>query len=127
MKTFRILTPLLIVVGLLWTATAQAQDAGLKQSFANRLPQVDALKKALLVGENNQAYLEARASLNSGQKAIMDAENADRRKLYSMIAGKRGVSISVVEKTRAADILEGSRKAGGLVWVEDPSGNWKKL
>lgn len=126
MKTARLIAPLLFLLGLLMTANVQAQ-ADLKARFEARLPQIDQMKKELVVGENNKGYLEARGSLSSAQKTLMNAENADRKTLYGMLASKREVSIDVVGKTRAAQIYEGSQKSAAQVWVQDAAGNWKRI
>lgn len=101
---------------------AHAQD-DLRQRQAARLPQVDALKLAGKVGENNGGYLEARESLSGSEQEILKAENADRRTVYGMIAKKTGTSADEVGKTRAAQLAE--RSAHG-VWLQRPTGEWYK-
>ena len=96
---------------------------GIKERLAQRLPEINKMKKALVIGENNKGYLEAKGSLNPAQKKIIDSENADRLKIYAMIAKKTGVSISLVQKRRA-EIIARNSKAG--IWIQKPDGTWYK-
>lgn len=117
----RIYLPFFIIFGLLSAMNASAND--LNDRFAKRLPQIVAMKKALVVGENNQGYLEARGSLDGAQKGIVKAENSDRKTLYRSIAAKAGVDEKTVAVRRAADIR---KKAKGGIWVQKPDGNWER-
>ncbi|MDP0500999.1 MAG: YdbL family protein [Verrucomicrobiota bacterium JB022] len=99
--------------------TAFAQDAAAR--VRDRLPQVDALKAQGAVGETNRGYLEARSSLNEQQTQLVEAENADRRELYSLVARRTGQSVAEVGQQRAIRIAEISRPG---VWLQDADGDW---
>ena len=98
-------------------------NAGIKERLAQRLPAINKMKQALLIGENNQGYLEAKGTLTPAQKSIVNAENADRKKIYAMIAKKTGTSISLVQKRRA-EIIAKNSKSG--IWLQKPDGTWYK-
>lgn len=113
---------LILVVGL--APVAQADSAGaIKARMAQRLGQVVALKQNGSVGENNQGYLTARKALSGKNAALLAAENADRRAVYQIIAGKTKSSASVVGRTRAKSIRS---SAPSGTWVQMPDGSWKK-
>ncbi len=114
--------PTFLTLFAVFFATAAFADP-LEDRFSNRLPQVVALKKTLAVGEDNQGYLAPRRSLSGSEKAIMNAENSDRKELYSSIASKVGLDAKVVGMRRAADIRA---KAKGGIWVQSPDGEWEK-
>jgi hypothetical protein len=118
-RVFALFTLLATVVSFS-TAGADTQDS-VKARIQARLSSVDQLKVAGLVGENNQGYLEQRSSLDAQQSALMQAENADRRILYGMIAHDLGYSSSVIGEQRAAQIRKNS-VAG--IWLQSPEGNW---
>jgi len=97
--------------------------AAAKQRIAARQAQVDSLKSSGLIGEANTGFLAERASLNGAQKAVLTAENADRKVLYAAVAAKSGIPTSEVGKRRADQIRAGS--AAGI-WIQQPDGSWKK-
>ena len=117
----RIYVPLFVIFALFTGMNASADD--LNDRFAKRLPQIVAMKKALVVGEHNQGYLEARGALDGAQTSIVKAENSDRKTLYRSIAAKAGVDEKTVAVRRAADIR---KKAKGGIWVQKPDGSWER-
>lgn len=102
------------------TVHAQSKEA-LAKRFKERLPAIDKLRQAGLVGENNQGYLEPRGNLSTEQGKTVEAENADRKALYEMISKQLGVSANVVGERRAVDIAKQAR-AG--IWLQKPNGEW---
>lgn len=98
-------------------------DAGIKDRLAKRLPAINKLKATGLVGENNKGYLEAKGKLSPEDKKVIEEENADRKKIYAMLAKKTGQSVDLVRKRRAAQIIQRS-KAG--IWLQKPDGVWYK-
>ena len=112
------LTTVLCLVGIF------SLNAGIKDRFAARLPKINKLKEALIIGENNKGYLEIRdKTISPDDKKIIEEENADRKKVYEMLARKTGVSMDIVEKRRALKIAEKSKKG---IWLQKPDGTWYK-
>jgi len=117
-----LLSIFILMVGLA-PATEAASASELKARMAKRLGQIVALKQKGAVGENNLGYLTVKGALSGGESAAMKAENADRRAVYTIIAGKTKSSATTVGKARAKSIRS-SAKTG--TWVQLPSGAWKK-
>jgi uncharacterized protein YdbL (DUF1318 family) len=108
---------------LLGTTASFAQDdqAAIAARLKARVAQVDQLKVAKLVGENNKGFLEQRGALSPQQTELMNAENNDRRALYNIIATRNGVSVAVVGAQRAEQIRNNS--ANG-VQLQSAAGDW---
>jgi uncharacterized protein YdbL (DUF1318 family) len=87
----------------------------------DRLPEVDALKASGEVGEAADGYLAARESIQPTARDVVEAENRDRRALYSEIAGRTGQSTEEVGRQRALRVFELSRPG---VWLKGPDGQW---
>jgi uncharacterized protein YdbL (DUF1318 family) len=108
----------------LLAVTAFAESAGdIRKRMEQRLPQIDALKSQEVVGENNRGLLEERKSGAATAGAVVAAENSDRLAVYALIAKETGATADSVGQARAKQIAANSH-AG--VWVQDPSGAWKK-
>lgn len=112
----------LILAAGFTTATLHAQDAAIKARMTQRLPQIDKLKEAGALGENNQGYLEVREN-TADAAAVATAENADRKAAYEAIAAQQKVSAVEVGKARARQIAQQSKPG---VWIQDARGNWIK-
>ena len=113
---------LTIVAVLLFCTTGLT--AGIKDRFAKRLPLINKLKETLIVGENNKGYLEVRSNqIKPADKSVMEAENADRNKVYAMLATKTNVDIKVIEKRRAKQIAKKSKTG---IWLQKEDGTWYK-
>src|SRR5712671_7754715 len=69
---------------LVWVADDSEQQ--LIQQMAARHSQVAAMLNGQLVGESHTGFIVPKASLNPSQQSIVDAENADRTKLYQLEA-----------------------------------------
>ena len=113
------ITRLLLVCAALFTLaaplTAQAQSAReLQARMAQRLPQIDELKAAGALGENNRGYLEVREAKDNAAALAAD-ENRDREAVYALIARETGSSAENVGRARAKQIAAQSR-----------SGAWRK-
>jgi uncharacterized protein len=104
-------------------AALHAQSARELQSrMAQRLPQIDELKAAGALGENNRGYLEVRESKDNAATLAAE-ENRDREAVYALIARETGTTAEAVGRARARQI-EAQSKSG--VWVQDESGAWRK-
>ena len=118
-----LLSILVLIFGI--TPVVHADSAGeIKSRMAKRLGQVVAFKKSEAVGENNQGYLTVRGSLSEADTALVNAENADRKSVYRLIAAKTKSSATTVGKTRAASIRKTAAKG---TWVQQTNGSWTKL
>ena len=95
----------------------------LKERFAERLPEIQKMWKAGLVGENNQGFLTPRADLTEKQSELVAEENSDRKKIYELIAERSDETAEKVGRQRAAQIAE--QAAEGL-WLQDSEGKWYK-
>lgn len=101
------------------SAAAWGQD--IKARMRSRLPTIVDLKKAGVVGENNQGYLVIRKSTD--KKGLVDAENQDRRLIYTAIARKQNTTPELVGQRRALQI---AKKADPGTWVQDADGRWRQ-
>jgi uncharacterized protein len=105
------------------TVVAQEDQGAITERIKGRVAQVDQLKLAQLVGENNKGFLEQRGQLSAEQTQVMNAENTDRRALYNIIATRNGVTVAVVG-TQRAEQLRNNSAAG--VWLQAADGSWYK-
>lgn len=98
-------------------------NGGIKERLTQRLPAINKMKAALVIGEDKQGYLAVKGNLSASDQKIVDAENADRKKIYQMLAKKTGASVDKVEARRAAQIAEKSKKG---IWLQKSDGSWYK-
>jgi uncharacterized protein YdbL (DUF1318 family) len=112
---------LLILAGFLTNSLLAdpVQDAAGRMK--ERLVQIDQLKASGEIGETASGYLAARTGLEASQAALLEAENADRRLIYSSIAQRTGQSVEEVGIQRAVRIA-GQARSG--VWLQKPDGQW---
>lgn len=112
---------LLAILGFAAPATVRAQDAVLKQRFAQRLPAVDNLKQRQVVGETNTGFLEVRGQATPDEERVVTEENADRAEAYRAIARSLETTPEAVGKARAKQIASASARG---VLVQDENGRW---
>jgi uncharacterized protein YdbL (DUF1318 family) len=108
---------------LVWVADDSEQQ--LIQQMAARHQQVAAMLNGQLVGESHTGFLVAKASLTPAQQAIVDAENADRTKLYQLEAAKKGTTVDQAALGYYVARLEHVNKG---TWVErfnKSTGSWE--
>lgn len=117
-RTLIILGSLALILILLSSPAAFASQ--LQDRMKARLPEIVALKSKGVIGENYQGYLEFVGQRRDGA-AIVKAENADRRALYTAIAQKTGASPEQVG-TRAALKWKANLAAGE--YFKNPDGRW---
>lgn len=118
-----LLTLLLALVAIPAQAQSNAEEAALKQRLIDRVETVDALKLAGKVGENNAGLLEQRSMLKPDEIKLMNAENADRRALYTLVGQRLGLTTTVVGQGRADEIR---KKSAPGVWLQSTDGSWYK-
>ena len=100
--------------------SASDDAATIKKNMAERKPKIETLKKAGSIGENKTGYLEVMkdAKLEDADKKLVDAENKDRRTVYSAIAKKEGSTVDKVGELRAKTI-HANAKEGEYIQGED--------
>lgn len=112
----------LLAVGLIFALVAPVCAKDIKARMRARLPAIVKLKAQGIVGEDNQGYLAVLKNAG-GQQDVVDAENQDRRKIYTAIAKKKGTTPAHVGQRRAIKIAQ---NADPGTMVQDESGNWRK-
>jgi uncharacterized protein YdbL (DUF1318 family) len=108
---------------LVWVADDSEQP--LIQQMAARHQQVAAMLNGQLVGESHTGFIVPKASLNPSQQSIVDAENADRTKLYQLEAAKKGTTVDQAALGYYLARLEHVNKG---TWVErfnKSAGSWE--
>ncbi len=112
----------IIVLLIASSAILSAQGDPLKERFIQRKPKINALKNQGIVGENNRGLLAVRSqNITDKDRAIVQAENEDRRKVYQRIAANVGSNVDMVGKRRAAQIAQNAAPGH---WLQDAEGNW---
>jgi uncharacterized protein YdbL (DUF1318 family) len=111
-----------LILGSFLLATAYASSNEIKARMRARVPAIGALKAQGIVGENNNGFLE----FVGGAKAkvgMVQAENNDRRAVYSAIARQQKTNPDLVGKRRAKQIAAKARPGS---WLQDGGGRWYK-
>jgi len=109
-----------LLLGTLIALAGAAWGQDIKARMHDRLPAIVALKAAGVVGENNQGYLTI-LKQPTDKKALVDAENQDRRTIYEAIAKQQKTTPELVGQRRAMQIAEKS-DPGSM--IQDARGNW---
>ena len=120
----KICVPFLIIVffgGFLTSVSSFAEDINaIKAEMEKRLPAIVELKSKGIVGEDNSGYLQFVGGKRE-KEAVVQSENQDRKKVYSAIAKKEGVSVNQVGQRRATHI---AGKANKGEWLQGQDGKW---
>lgn len=119
-KIFTTTISLLLSFMLISGALAFAGAQEIKARMRARLPVIKALKAKGIVGENNKGYLDFRSGDRS-RAADVNAENSDRRQVYSQIAQQQGTTVDLVGQRRALQIARTARPGE---WLQDGNGRW---
>lgn len=122
MKT---LPAIALTAALFLASTARADElSDLKSRFRDRDAQLTSLKHAGTLGETYQGFLEAPSGSAPGDAAkLLAAENADRKRLYVLIAQQQQSTPDVVATANAKRNFE--RAASGEL-LKYPDGWHKK-
>ena len=112
---------IILALFLLTVTGASVFAQGIKQRMKARLPTINALKQNGIVGENNKGFLAFRGGRKNAD--VIDAENADRKRIYEAIAKSQGTTADLVGKRRALQIRN---IAGPGEWLQDENGKWYK-
>ncbi len=110
-----------VLAGLIGVEVRGDELAAVKERMVGRRDAVQALVTRKAAGEDNRGYLDARGSLTAAETAVLAAENADRKLVYTGIAGKTGATAELVGKQRAAAI---AKNAVAGTWLQDDKGRW---
>jgi uncharacterized protein len=86
------------------TLTPALADS-IKDRMKSRIPAINALKSKGVIGENNKGYLQYLGKQRPDKNTV-NGENTDRKKVYSVIAKKQGVSADLVGQRRAKKIAQ---------------------
>ncbi len=119
-RVFSIAIFMTIMIGLIANADAFAGADTIKQRMLERLPDIIALKKDGVVGENNKGFLQFMGE-NRAKQDVVEAENADREQVYQIIAKQQGTTVESVGSRRALRIAETAQPGE---WLQDPGGKW---
>ena len=102
-------------------------------SRAARVAELNRYKTDGLVGENNQALVEARGlervtdlALRAAVQRIIEAENKDRRLLFEEIAAAEGVDRAQIPRIQTTYAQTLRRHARPGDWVQAPDGSWSQ-
>jgi uncharacterized protein len=103
------------------TTTAKAE---LKASFATRAAQLAAAKAAGTIGETTDGLVAAVQAIPDGATAaLIQAENADRTRLYLLLAGETNATPAQVGERNA---LRNYQNAAAGAWLRTRGGQWKQ-
>lgn len=119
-KIFITIISFFLSIILITGASAFAGSDKIKARMKERLPVIKVLKAEGVIGENNKGYLEFIGG-KQAKKDVINAENSDRKQVYTAIAKQQGTSVDLVGKRRAKQI-ENKAKPGQ--WIQDQSGKW---
>jgi uncharacterized protein YdbL (DUF1318 family) len=108
---------------LIWVA--DDSEAQLIQQMAARHQQIAAMLNGQLVGESHTGFLVPKASLSPSQQALVDAENADRTKLYQLEAAKKGTTVDQAALGYYLARLEHVNKGAWVERFNKSSGSWE--
>ena len=115
----------LLLLSALCATAVVAQAASLDQAKAGmreRVPAIDKLKEAGVVGEANMGLLAVRVPGPEADK-LAAAENADRVVLFVELAKKTGGTPESAGKEFARQLAKASKPG---VWVQREDGGWYK-
>ena len=106
------------------TSNANAAESAqtIKMNMKARIPAIDKLKTQGAVGEANTGLLAVlKAPLAAEDAKTVDAENADRTKIYTAIAKQQGTTVKLVGERRARQIHEHAAKG---TFIQNEKGAW---
>ena len=119
-----------MLIALFTAPFALAQDgkndpelAALRKRFEERYVQIHALKSKGVIGETYQGYLEFVKAKDESVASMVNDENADRKKLYELIAKKENTTAEKVAERNAKRNFE---KAKPGEYLKNSDGTWQK-
>jgi len=110
-----------VLVALCVGAAAGDLDQ-VKARMKERVPAIEKLKDAKIVGEDNRGYL-AFVGARKEKEDLVRAENDDRKSVYTAIAAETGTTEAKVGQRRALKIAEIARPG---TMIQTPAGTWEE-
>jgi uncharacterized protein YdbL (DUF1318 family) len=113
-----------LAMGMLSIATTASGDelADLKERFKERASTLLSLRNAGTVGETFDGMVAlVKGQAGDDAAAIVSAENADRAKLYALIASKQGVKAEIVGERNA---IRNFKNAEPDHYLKTRDGSW---
>lgn len=105
-----------------FTACAAESAQTIKANMKARIPALEKLKAQGAIGEASTGLLAVlKAPLAADDAKIVEAENADRTKIYTAIAKQQGTTVKLVGERRAKQIHEHAPKG---TFIQDEKGTW---
>ena len=107
------------------STNATAPDSppvGDRTGFLERQPRLKAIKNLGLLGENTRGYVEFVGAVRKDE-AVVEAENAERSRLYERLAAETGVTADAVGQRRALWIA--ARAPAGHL-LQNEKGEWRR-
>jgi uncharacterized protein YdbL (DUF1318 family) len=125
MKSVIFLLVSVIAFGFIATQAraADSKESELKERHEKRAPQIDKLKKAGIVGETADGYLDWVKDKDKKSADVVDEENSDRKEVYKHIAEKTKVSVEQVAERAGKRNFD---HASPGEYLKDKNGKWKK-
>ena len=105
MKKYHVKIVLVILICLSSILGSQALADGIKQRMLHRQPILLDLKDRGIIGETSTGYLGFVTPRREGEP-VVKAENADRRAIYAHIASQQKLSVDLVGRRRALQLIE---------------------
>ena len=120
----RLVVLLFVLAGCLTgvTTAMAAGAADAKARMRERVSEIDRLKIAGNVGENNRGFLEVRKPADNAA-AVVAAENKDRTELFNDTASRTGSTSDAVGRSFAKQIASASAPG---VWIQGQDGEWRQ-
>jgi len=112
----------LVIFLLVFGLSLTANTTKILSKMKSRLPAIVTLKKKGIIGENNRGYLQYVGKVKEKQNLI-EAENRDRKAIYTLIAKKDGATVKLVGVLRAKQI---AGKSENGYWLQAKNGKWYK-
>ena len=121
-RTFIVSLLALALVPLVAHASTKEE---LQKRFKERDPKLGELKQSGTIGETFHGYVELvdEKSKDTDAQSLVEAENADRKELYKLIAEREGTTADVVAERNAKRVFD---KAKVGEYLKGSDGKWKK-
>lgn len=117
-----IISACILIISLVMLTATFAGASAIQDRMKARIPELTELKNSGIVGENNKGYLEFLGAKKDKQN-LVNAENADRKKVYTAIGRKQKVDAGVVGSRRAKQLSE---KGVNGHWYQNEAGKWSQ-